>query len=150
MRFAFISQTQDDDRNPFSYNLRRKAIRESYKGFASFSKRDIEGIIDPYMALEFLAKQGFTDIVFIVGQDRIDSFQTMHKYTEKFGIKKLKIVSAGWRDATADDITGVSSSKIRELLKGHSLGFLDVYNYFPPKLSGVTRSKFMFHFRKPG
>ena len=67
-----------------------------------------------------LYNQGYRDIYMVVGSDRIREFDTLlKKYNSVKGrhgfykFNNIEIVSAGERDADADDVSGMSASKMR-------------------------------------
>ena len=111
--FAFMSQRYDGDSNPLSYGHRSDIIQTVYPWVNVPNADHKDQFSDPFKALEYLCKAGFRDIIFVVGQDRFDAFQSMQNYKEKFGFDKLEIISAGWRECTAEDITGISATKVR-------------------------------------
>jgi hypothetical protein len=65
---------------------------------------------------------GFKNIAMIVGSDRVNEFNTLlNKYNGVKGrhglynFNKINVISAGDRDPDADDISGMSASKMRAL-----------------------------------
>src|SRR5690606_29465464 len=72
-------------------------------------------------AIKHLEDHGFTDIILVVGEDRVKEFKDkIPQYighpdkSKSLNINSFKVVSAGNRDPDADDVTGVSSSKLRD------------------------------------
>ena len=79
-----------------------------------------KGFID---ILQQLQAQGYDNVVVIAGSDRADSFQKMidtyngkpdKKGVVPFTFKRAKVVSSGERDPDADDVSGMSASKMRQ------------------------------------
>ena len=69
-----------------------------------------------------LHKQGFTNLTMVAGSDRVKEFETLlKKYNGVKGrhglynFNKINVISAGDRDPDADDISGMSASKMRSL-----------------------------------
>ena len=75
-------------------------------------------------ALCELYEEGFTDVIYVCGSDRVEEFREMlGKYNGKptksgiipYEFNSLEIISAGERDPDADDVSGMSASKMRSL-----------------------------------
>ena len=69
-----------------------------------------------------LYKQGYNDVTMVVGSDRIKEFEMLlNKYNGVkarhgyYKFEEIQIVSAGERDPDADDLSGMSASKLRAL-----------------------------------
>ena len=81
----------------------------------------------------FLHEKGYRNVNMVVGSDRIKEFDMLlNKYNgvkAKHGYYKFKninIISIGERDPDADDVSGMSASKMREFAeKGDFEGFKD-------------------------
>ena len=73
-----------------------------------------EELRSPFHILPFLGEQGYTDLVMVVGSDRVPEFQKrMDKATEYFD--SFEVVSAGARDPDSDDaVSAMSATKARE------------------------------------
>jgi nicotinic acid mononucleotide adenylyltransferase len=112
----YISKTHDNKRNPLSFIDKIKFIKIFYPNYAKYLSKNPE-IITPFKALEEILAQGFKDIVFVVGADRVEDFKNVMN-TKKIieqGAKSFKIVSAGDRDPDSeDDVEGMSASKMRD------------------------------------
>ena len=68
-----------------------------------------------------LYKKGYSDIVMVVGSDRVREFDTIiKKYNDVksrhgyYNFDKINIVSASERDRMLDNVSGMSASKMRE------------------------------------
>jgi len=108
---VFLSYTQDSKTNPLSWTERRKIINTCYPEVLVPEDSSIK---TPFQALEQLCKL-YDDIVFVIGDDRVEAFTlAMPKYAKEWGAKKFKIVSAGERLTESDGIKGVSASKARK------------------------------------
>ena len=61
-------------------------------------------------------ERNFNRVVLIAGSDRVKEFESvLNKYNGKeYNFDEIKVVSAGARDPDADDVTGMSASKMRQ------------------------------------
>jgi len=76
-----------------------------------------ETIRDAIKALKWLEGKGYTDAIFVVGSDRVPAFQFIKKYNGKdYNMNTVEIKSAGQRDPDADDVSGMSASKVRQAI----------------------------------
>ena len=83
--------------------------------------------------MKVLEQEGRTKVIMIAGDDRVMEFQKLlNQYNGKptkagnveYTFDSIHVVSAGQRDPDADDVTGVSASKARELaMKGQEHEF---------------------------
>lgn len=69
--------------------------------------------------LKDLEKEGFTQVTMFAGSDRVPEFtKLLNTYNGKeYTFEKITVKSAGERDPDADDVSGMSASKMRELAK---------------------------------
>lgn len=105
---AFLSHSQDKKKNPLAYDQK---IELAQKAFGSVVKNSpTKTIIEVMKSLS-----SFNKVVLVVGSDRVDEFNTLlQKYNGKeYNFDEIKVVSAGERDPDADDVTGMSASKLR-------------------------------------
>jgi len=107
----FLSHSQDQKKNPLDYNTKFKICKTSFGNIVTRSNSNT--IIKVMQELE----KKYKNIVMVAGSDRVDSFNDLlQKYNGKdYTFDSIKIVSAGQRDPDADDISGMSASKMREL-----------------------------------
>lgn len=118
--FLFLSQTQKPKTDPLDFATKMKFAKQFFPGV----NVGHQSVRTPVQALEFLQSLGYTDVVFIAGSDRVDGFQklfdTYNGQPDKTGkvpfkFNSIKVVSAGERDPDADDVSGMSASKMRAL-----------------------------------
>jgi hypothetical protein len=105
----FMSHTQDKKKNPLSYE---EKVAFASKAFGKvIRKSPARTIIE--VAKELNGK--YAGIVVVVGSDRVQEFETLlKKYNGKeFNFETIEVVSAGERDPDADDVSGMSASKLR-------------------------------------
>jgi hypothetical protein len=116
----FASQTNNPKKDPLQYKEKIMLMRKIFPkhGRNIVLEPKIKNAID---ALVYLYDQGYTKATMVVGADRISDFKTLlNKYN---GVKArhgfydfadgISIVSAGERDPDADDVSGMSASKMR-------------------------------------
>lgn len=107
---VYLSKTQDAKKNPLTYDQKIK-YGQSLFGRKYVVKSNARTIIE--VAKELQRK--FDSLVVVVGSDRVDEFETLlNKYNGKdYSYNSIKVVSAGDRDPDADDVSGMSASKMR-------------------------------------
>jgi len=110
----FLSHSQDAKKNPLSYEKKIKFAKTAF-GTKLIQKSKARTIID--VAKELQGK--FENLIVVAGSDRVEEFNTLlNKYNGKdYTYKSIKVVSAGERDPDADDVSGMSASKMRALAK---------------------------------
>lgn len=118
--YLFLSQTQKPKTDPLDFPTKLKFAKQFFPNV----NVGHQAVKTPVQALEFLQAQGYTDIIFVAGSDRVDGFQTLfdtyNGQPDKTGkvpfkFNSIRVVSAGERDPDADDISGMSASKMRAL-----------------------------------
>ena len=110
----YLSHSQNNKKDPLDYNTK---IALAQKAFGpSVTKSNAKTIIQ---VMQELQKAGYTDVTIVVGSDRVKDFDTLlNKYNGKdYTFDSIKVVSAGQRDPDADDVSGMSASKLRALAK---------------------------------
>jgi len=118
---VYVSKSQDPKKNPLDFNTKIKIMRKMFPkhGRNIMSDKDVRNVFD---VLVKLYDQGFTKVTMVVGSDRVNEFSIQtNKYN---GVKSrhglynfedgINVVSAGERDADADDVSGMSASKMRK------------------------------------
>lgn len=105
----YLSHTQDKKKNPLSY---QDKLSFATTAFGSVIRRSsAKNIIE---AVKELNTQ-YDNLILVVGSDRMQEFSDLlNKYNGKeFNFDTIDVVSAGERDPDAEDVSGVSSSKMR-------------------------------------
>lgn len=107
----YMSHSQDAKKNPLSYDQKIALGRKAFGGVVKNSRA--RTLIE--VAKELSGR--YSNLIVVVGQDRVREFETlMNKYNGKeYNFDNIEIVSAGERDPDADDVTGMSASKMRSL-----------------------------------
>ena len=131
--FIFLSSSHDSIKNPLDYYTKIEFIK---KIFPEYSKYVVDiPVINPIYAANWLYENGWRNITFVAGSDRLgnnsNSLETILKKWNsgdirtadyKFGPSGreevvLTFVSSGNRDPDSDNIDGYSASKAREAAK---------------------------------
>jgi len=116
----YPSQSTDPKKNPLKFDEKVKFMRKMFPKHA----RSIIADKSIKTAIEVATKlynEGHTKVSMVVGSDRVEEFDTLlNRYN---GVKArhgyfnfeggIQIVSAGERDPDADDVSGMSASKLR-------------------------------------
>ena len=107
----FLSHSSDPKKNPLSYDDKIAFAQQAFGRMVIKSRA--KTIIE--VAKE-VSKQ-YANLVIVVGSDRVPEFKALlNKYNGKdYKFKTIEVVSAGERDPDADDVTGMSASKMRAL-----------------------------------
>ena len=105
----YLSHTQNPKKDPLSYNDK---FRFAKKAFGIVQRSQSKQI---FQILPEIEKEGFTDIIMVVGSDRIGEFdRVLQKYNGKdYNFNSIKTVSSGDRDPDAQGVEGMSGSKLR-------------------------------------
>jgi hypothetical protein len=116
--FLFLSHTQKPKTDPLDFATKKKFAQQFFPDITIGH----EAVKTPVLALEYLQGQGYTDVIFVAGSDRVEGFQklfdTYNGQPDKTGkipfkFNSIRVVSAGERDPDADDVSGMSASKMR-------------------------------------
>ena len=118
--FVYPSHTQDPKKNPLDQTTK---VRYMKKMFPKHKENII--ISTGKTALEIASElhdKKYTNLVMVVGSDRVKEFQSMldryngdeNKAHGFYDFDTIKVVSAGERDPDAEGVSGMSASKMRE------------------------------------
>jgi len=109
--FLFLSQTQKPKTDPLPFPEKMYFASKSFPG-VEVGDPKVKTIIQ---AMQSLEAKGYTDIIYVAGSDRVDSFtKLLNDYNGKdYNFKSINIVSAGERDPDAEGAEGMSASKLK-------------------------------------
>ena len=130
-------------KDPLQYDTKIGFARQAFG--AIVKKSNARNVIQILQSLE---KEKFTDVVMIVGSDRVPEFKKLlNAYNGKeYNFDKITIVSAGERDPDADDVSGMSASKMRALaVDNQDAAFM---RGAPSTLKAQTRKQMLIAVRK--
>jgi nicotinic acid mononucleotide adenylyltransferase len=112
--FIFPSHSVDKKKNPLTAEQKVKFMKKMYPSHKDSIIYNPQ-IRDAIKALKWLEDKGYTDAIFVVGSDRVPAFQFIKQYNGKdYNMNTVEIKSAGERDPDADDVSGMSASKMRK------------------------------------
>lgn len=121
---VYVSQTNDENKNPLSYNEKVKYLRKMFPK-QSRSIMMNTSVKDAWSAASTMHDEGFQNLVMVVGSDRVDEFDTrLKRYNGVKGkhgfynFKTISVVSAGQRDPDSEGVQGASGTKQRAAAKG--------------------------------
>ena len=113
----YASKSYGDKRNPLKYKDKIKYLKGAFR---NANIVDDASLFNPFVVAKHLSNEGYKHVVLVVGGDRAtDLERDIRKYighkdpSKSFDFDSFKVVSAGKRDPDADDITGMSASKMR-------------------------------------
>jgi len=150
--FIYPSQSQDPKKNPLDRNTKIKYMKKMFTKFAkNIISSNAKTALD--VAVELYNKKKYTNLVMVVGSDRVQDFkkllQTYNGEEKKHGFydfDSIDVVSAGERDPDAEGVEGMSASKMRAAavdgdFKSFRMGT-------PPSLSDADTKKMFNDIRK--
>jgi len=107
----YLSHTHKLPKDPLDYNDKIKLAKKAFGRIVKMSRANT--IIKVLQELE----KKYDEVVLVVGSDRVSDFRELvNKYNGKdYTFDTIDVVSAGERDPDADDVSGMSASKMREL-----------------------------------
>lgn len=153
----YASQSVDSKKNPLPYEDKVKFMRKMFPKHARniILDKSVENIFDVMVKA---AADGYSKVVLVVGSDRVKEFQ--HVLAKYNGVKAahgfykftdgIEVISAGERDPDADDVSGMSASKLRAAVaegdmntfsKGMPQGFGDIQSLFNAVRKGMGLSE---------
>ena len=115
---VFPSHSQDAKKNPLPHARKIAYMKKMFPRFAkSIMTSKARNVFE---IATFLYDQGYSDIVMVVGSDRVKEFDSLlKKYDGEEGrhgyytFDSITVVSAGERDPDAEGVEGMSASKMR-------------------------------------
>ena len=138
----FTSSTNDKKKNPLSHKEKVSYMKKFFKGMDISTDSSIR---TPFEALQSLSDGGYKHVIMVVGGDRVGEFRKrIVKYIGDDGYQfdSFKVVSAGKRDPDAEDVTGMSASKMR---KAASDGDFALFVKGLPSTANATLSKKLYN-----
>ena len=135
----YASQTQDAKRNPLKHKDKVALMKGMFPQHAKKIRRD--KVITAIDAMVRLYKEKHTDVVMVVGSDRVAEFDSLlKKYNGKkashgfYKFKSIRVVSAGERDPAAEGASGMSASKMSAAVTKNN--YKSFEKGLPPKFRG--------------
>lgn len=150
---VYASQSNDAKKNPLEYTAKVKYMRKMFPRHARniMLDKNVKTVFD---ILVKLYDSGVNKVNMVVGSDRVPEFDALvNRYNGQQGRHGfynfqggINIVSAGERDPDADNVSGMSASKMREAAanndfatfsKGMPKGFGDAKSLFNDVRKGM-------------
>jgi hypothetical protein len=116
--FLFVSQTHQPTgknktrlSNPLPFDVKLGFIQQAFPNI-DIGDTSVSTAIG---MLQFLEKQGFDNVIFVAGSDRVSAFSELFNKQNgvDYNLKSIEVVSSGARDPDADGAEGMSASKMR-------------------------------------
>lgn len=113
----YLSHSSDPKKNPLSYDDKIKFAQ------AAFGKIVVKSSAKTIIQVAAQLQRQYKNMVLVVGSDRVGEFKTLlNKYNGKdYTFDSIEVISAGERDPDADDVSGMSASKMRALAADNDL-----------------------------
>lgn len=110
----FASKSNDPKKNPLTFRTKIKFLKQSFPKHSkniNASPR-LKTILD---VMKFLDKK-YAEVSLVVGSDRAAEFKKLlnHYNGREYDFERVEIISAGERDPDAEDVSGMSASKMRK------------------------------------
>ena len=116
---VYLSRSNDPKSNPLPPNEKLKFMKKMFPRYSNMFKINTTNMILDIATS--LYQQGYKNINFVAGSDRVREFDTiLKKYNDVksrhgyYNFDNIKITSAGERDPDAEGATGMSASKMRK------------------------------------
>ena len=131
----FLSHSYDRIRNPLKYEDKMKIVK-------SCAPRDLEIVTSKanniFDVMKEVASLGANKLYIMTGSDRFQEFSRFKKYAGELELASIEVISAGERDPDADNVAGMSGTKLRNYAKN---GDFDSF-----KKSAATKEELMTQF----
>ena len=110
----FASKSNDPKKNPLTFRTKVKFLKQSFPKHAkniNASPR-LKTVLDVMKSLD----KKYQEVSLVVGADRAQEFKKLlnHYNGREYDFEEIEIISAGARDPDAEDVTGMSASKMRK------------------------------------
>jgi hypothetical protein len=144
--YVFLAHTGGTQKDPIDFQTKLSYLRQHFQADKNLSFGD-ERANTIIKVMKVLQAEGRTRVIMIAGDDRVMQFQKLlNQYNGQptkagnveYKFDEIQVVSAGQRDPDAEDITGISASKARELaIKGN-------WHEFSKIIMGGDRGKVLY------
>ena len=114
----YPSRSHDPKKNPLDPGTKIKFMKQMFADYEEeiVNEKDMKTIFDVLMTAQ---EEGYKEVTIVVGSDRLGEFKSLAtKYNgDLYDFESIAVVPGGTRDSDADDVTGMSASKIRKAVK---------------------------------
>ena len=141
------SQSVNQKTDPLPYKTKVEIIQKMFP-WAADNIDDTACCKTPIDVMKHLMMKGYSDVVLVVGSDRMGSMKFVQNYnrSDEYSFNTLEIESAGERDPDADGAAGMSASKMREAAKAQNT--TDFIAGIPDTLTIQEKLELMIEVRK--
>ena len=144
----YPSRTQDPKKNPLDPGMKINFMKQMFPEYDENIINDAKTktIFD---ALVSAYNEKYKNVTIVVGQDRLAEFQGLaQKYngSDLYNFENIVVVSGGARDPDADDVTGMSASKMRAYATDGD--FQSFVKGLPPALKSMQKRELFNNVRK--
>ena len=144
----YPSRTQDPKKNPLDPGTKINFMKQMFPDYEE-SIIDDAGTKTIFDALTSAYNEKYKNATIVVGQDRLAEFQGLaQKYngSDLYNFENIVVVSGGARDPDADDVTGMSASKMRAFATDGD--FQSFVKGLPPALKAMQKRELFNNVRK--
>ena len=110
----FASKSNDPKKNPIVFKAKIKFLKQSFPKHSKNINTNprLRTVVDVMKQLD----NKYDEVFMVVGADRASEFRKLltHYNEREYDFDKIQILSAGKRDPDAEDVTGMSASKMRK------------------------------------
>ena len=141
------SQSVNQKTDPLPYKTKVELIQKMFP-WAADNIDDTACCKTPIDVMKHLMMKGYSDVVLVVGSDRMGSMKFVQNYnrSDEYSFNTLEIESAGERDPDADGAAGMSASKMREAARNENT--TDFIAGIPDTLTIQEKLELMIEVRK--
>jgi hypothetical protein len=138
----YPSRSNDPKKNPLDPDTKISVMRQMFPKYGEKIVND-EKFKTIFDVLQQAHSDGFSGVNIVVGADRQAEFEKLAtKYNgDLYDFAELNVVSAGERDPDAEDVTGMSASKLR---KAAAEGDFETFRKGTPKTLGDKETRKLF------
>ena len=126
---VFLSHSQDSKKNPLDWSTKMDFFKKIMPEFSDHFYDGDQDIYTPLQAADYLYKEGYRKMIYVCGEDRVDSSKEMldnwnsPDVLEKYNRDHvdIDIKSAGKRDPDSKGMAGVSGTKARKAVEDNDM-----------------------------
>tara|TARA_Y100001978_G_scaffold202367_1_gene223289 strand:- start:24 stop:575 length:552 start_codon:yes stop_codon:yes gene_type:complete len=142
-----VSQSVKPKTDPLPYQTKVEYLKKIFP-WAANNIDDTACCKTPIDVMKHLMMKDYTDVVLVVGSDRMGSMKFVQNYnrSDEYSFNTLEIESAGERDPDAEGASGMSASKMRAAAKDQNT--TDFIAGIPDTLTVQEKLELMIEVRK--
>jgi phosphopantetheine adenylyltransferase len=143
----YPSRSNDPKKNPLEPGQKTELMKKMFPSHADNIIND-DSVKTIFNALELANNDGYSNIKIVVGSDRVAEFDNLaQKYNgDLYDFEEIETISAGERDEDAEDVSGMSASKMRKAAAEND--FATFRTGIPDNLDDKTAKQIMNTVRK--